>query len=218
MSILKKTNDFSDRFTRIAPVAKVLSLVFKALTYVSAVLAALLLVVAFVLVFVDVGVDDLLFTPHMDKISDGRYALSLGNGIEIVPNKTIGADHIKGAAYSGIFTLFAILLVCVPIFGFLGKLMKNVGKKEPLSVENAMLVNYIGLCITVGTPLVLLVKQFFNYKLVSIFVDEKVVFNPSIDVYGILLGIFIMIVGTIYGYACSMHKKETALILSNRDD
>lgn len=218
MKILKKSNDFSDRFTRIAPVAKILSVVFKALAYVAFVLAALLLVVAVVLIFIDVDVDDLLFTPHMDKLSDTQYSLSLGNGIEIIPNKMISADHIKGAAYSGIFTLFAILLVCVPIFGFLGKLLKNVGKKEPLSVENAMLVNYIGLCIAVGTPLVLLVKQFFNYKLVSIFVDEKVVFNPSLDVYGIVLGVFIMIIGTIYGYACSMHKKETALILQNRKD
>lgn len=218
MAVLKKSNDFSDRFTRIAPIARVLALVFKALSYVIAVLAALLLVVAVVLIFVDVEVDDLLFTPHMDKIGEGQYSLSLGNGIEIVPNKTIGAGHIKGAAYSGIFTLFAILIVCVPIFGFLGKLMKNVGKKEPLSVENAMLVNYIGLCIAVGTPLVLLIKQFFNYKLVSIFVDEKVMFNPSLDVYGIILGVFIMIIGTIYGYACSMHKKETALILQGQDD
>ena len=106
------------------------------------------------------------------------------------------------------------LLVCTPVFHFLSKLMKNVAAGKVLSEENAACVNFIGMAIMLGNPIVLLVQRFFNYKLMSIFVKNiELKFDFGIDLFGFLLGLLIILIGTIYGYACNIHKEETALVV-----
>lgn len=217
MAIIKKGNEIETRYTGIAPVCKALWRVFKVLAYVAAGAAALLAVMAVVLVFVDVTAEELLFTPYMKVITrDGEkmFDVALGNGIEVLrAHDAVDVSNIKGALYAGIFTLMTALAVCVPVFTNLGKLLKNVGQGNPLSADNARYVNFIGLSIMVGNPIVLLIKRYFNYALMKNFVDTEMVFDFGIDLFGVMLGLLLILFGTVYGYACSLHKQETALVL-----
>lgn len=222
MAILKKGRDIDARYSRITPVCKILWRGLHLLAYVAAGLAALLLVVSFVLLFVDVSADELLFTPFM-KITEAdggkMFDVRLGNGVEVLrPYDEVTARNIKGVLYSGIFTLVAGLLVSVPVFFFLGRLFKNVGNGTVLSADNAAYVNYIGLTIMVGNPFVLFVKRFFNYALIKNFVQADIKFDFGIDMFGVFLGLLIIVLGTVYGQACALHKKEMALVLRDADD
>lgn len=222
MAILKKGQDIDARYGRITPICRALWRIFKLLAYVAAGLAALLAVISFVLLFVDVSADELLFTPYMKIINvDGKrmFDVRLGNGIEVLrPYDEVNAANIKGALYAGIFTLMAGLLVSVPIFHLLGKLFKNVGNGTVLSSDNAAYVNYIGLTIMVGNPFVLLVKRFFNYALIKSFVEADLKFDFGIDLFGVFLGMLLIVIGTVYGQACAQHKKEMALIPHGAED
>lgn len=216
MAIINKATA-ETRYDRIGPICKMLWVVFRVLAYVAGILACLLGVMAVILLFVNVKPEELLFTPYMRVVEENgvrMFDVSLGNGIEVFRNcSEVGVSSIKGAVYAGLFTIMAGLAVCVPVFHFLSKLMKNIGVGKVLSEENAACVNYIGLSIMVGNPLVLLIKRFFNYKLIDYFVDEKLKFDFGIDLFGFALGMLIVLIGTIFGYACSIHREETALIL-----
>lgn len=206
-----------NRYMRISPACKLLAPVFRVSAYIAAGLAALLAVMAVVLLFVDVSAEELLFTPYMKVITeDGQrlFDVSLGNGIEVLREyDAVDVSNIKGTVYAGLFTFMAALIVSVPVLHNLGRLLKNVGKGETLLSENATYVNYIGLSIMVGNPLVLLIKRYFNYMLIKNFVDARLRFDFGIDLFGFLLGLLLIVFGTIYGYACNQHKEETALIL-----
>lgn len=217
MAIIKKGSDIETRYTGIAPVCKALWRLFKVLGYVAAGAAALLAVMSVVLVFVDVTAEELLFTPYMKVVTENGekfFDVALGNGIEVLrAYDAVEVSNIKGALYAGIFTLMTALVVCVPVFVNLSKLLKNIGNGNALSGDNARLVNYIGLSIMVGNPIVLLIKRYFNYSLMKNFVDVELRFDFGIDMFGFMLGLLLILFGTIYGYACSLHKQETALIL-----
>ena len=217
MATINRGNTNGDRYGRIAPACKLLSPVFRVGAYIAAGLAALLAVMAVVLLFVDVSAEELLFTPYMKVITeDGQrlFDVSLGNGIEVLREyDAVDVSNIKGTVYAGLFTLMAALIVSVPVLHNLGRLLKNVGKGQTLLSENAAYVNYIGLSIMVGNPIVLLIKRYFNYLLIKNFVDARLRFDFGIDLFGFLLGLLLIVFGTVYGYACTQHKEETALIL-----
>ncbi len=210
-----------ERYKRILPVCKLLSPLFKYSSYVCAVAAALLTVVSAVLLFVNVKAEELIFTPYMDIVEQNGvkyFDIKLGNGVRVFREYSeVAAGDIKGTLYAGIFTLIATLAVCVPVLYLLSLLMKNVGKGSLLAYGNAAYVNYIGVCIMFGNPTVLLVKRYFNYKMMSYFVDARTKFDFGIDVFGVVLGLLIVLFGTIYGYACTQHIEETALVQSERD-
>ena len=210
------------RYKSIMPVCKFLAPVFKIAAYVSAVLAALLTVIAAVLLFVNVKAEELIFTPYMDITEkDGikLFDIELGNGVRVFrEHAAVGASDIKGTLYAGLFTLLAALLVFVPVFYLLSKLFKNVSKGKLLAYENAAYVNYIGVCIMFGNPVVLLIKRYFNYKMMSYFVDAKTKFDFGIDLFGVGVGLLIVVLGTVYGYACTMHIEETALVVSDNNE
>lgn len=217
MAIIKKGKDIETRYTGIAPVCKATWRVFKVLAYLAAGAAALLAVMSVVLLFVDVTAEELLFTPYMKVVTENgerMFDVALGNGIEVLREyDAVDVSNIKGALYAGIFTLMAALTVSVPVFVNLGKLFKNIGAGKALAADNAGYVNFIGLSIMVGNPLVLLIKRYFNYALMKNFVDVELRFDFGIDLFGFLLGLLLILFGTVYGYACSLHKQETALIL-----
>ncbi len=209
-------NGIDQRYKRILPVCKFIAPVFKIASYVLAFASALLAMVSLVLIFVNVKAEELIFTPYMDVVeTDGLkyFDIALGNGVRVFREyDAVAAGDIKGTLYAGIFTLLAWMLVCVPVFAFLGKLFSNIGNGDALSYENAACVNYIGVCIMVGNPIVLLIKRYFNYKMMSYFVDVRTQFDFGIDLFGVVLGLLIVALGTIYGYACTCHKEEVSLI------
>ncbi len=205
-----------ERYKRITPVCKFLAPVFKIASYVFAFATALLAVISVVLLFVNVKAEELIFTPYMDVIEENGvkyFDIELGNGVRVFRKfDAVAAGDIKGTLYAGIFTLIAWLLVCVPVFYLLSKLFRNIGEGKALSYENAACVNYIGVCIMVGNPAVLLIKRYFNYKMMSYFVDVRTQFDFGIDWFGVVLGLLLVAIGTIYGYACTCHKEEVALV------
>ncbi len=212
------TRGIDGRYSRIQPVCKLLSPIFKYSSYVCAVVAALLAVISAVLLFVNVKAEELIFTPYMDVVEKNGvkyFDIELGNGVRVLREYSeVAAGDIKGTLYAGIFTLIATLAVCVPVLYLLSRLLKNVGQGRLLAYENAAYVNYIGVCIMFGNPLVLLVKRYFNYKMMSYFVDIETKFDFGIDMFGVVLGLLIVALGTVYGYACTQHIEEMALVIT----
>lgn len=214
MAVISKGSERDTRYAKIAPVCKLLWVAFRVLAYIAGILVGLLGVMAIILIFVNVTAEEMLFTPYMKVMENGMFDVSLGNGVRVIVDSSVGTASIKGTVYAGLFTLMAGLLVCTPVFHFLSKLMKNVAAGKVLSEENAACVNFIGMAIMLGNPIVLLVQRFFNYKLMSIFVKNiELKFDFGIDLFGFLLGLLIILIGTIYGYACNIHKEETALVV-----
>ncbi len=214
MALISKGSERDARYARIAPVCRLLWVAFRVLAYISGILVGLLGVIAVILIFVNVTAEEMLFTPYMKVMENGMFDVSLGNGARVIVDSSVGTASIKGTVYAGLFTLMAGLAVCMPVFHFLSKLMKNVGAGKVLSEENAACVNYIGMAIMLGNPFVLLVQRFFNYKLISIFIKNvEVKFDFGIDLFGFILGLLIILIGTIYGYACNLHREETALVV-----
>lgn len=222
MAFINKGQEKDTRYSRIAPICKALWVFFRVLSYISGILVGLLGVMAVVLIFVNVTAEEMLFTPYMKVVEEGgvrMFDVRLGNGVEVFrPYDDVAMTSIKGAVYAGLFSLMAALAVCMPVFHFLSKLMKNVSAGKVLVPDNANSVNYIGLSIMAGNPIVLLINRFFNYKLISYFVEDiKLEFDFGIDLFGFILGLLIIVIGTIYGYACTLHKEEMALVLRDSD-
>ena len=218
--MLKKTEDFLGRYGRICPIARVLSPVFTGAFYVGLAVAALLLITALIVLFVNVDVEKMLLPPDMKALRDAsgavtEYSLDLGNGIRIVsPASAVTLSHIKTVIYSSIAAWLLLLLVACPVFRFLSVLLRNVGRKEALNEENARMINYIGLVILIGNTLIVALNNLLNYIQINKFVsmsEHRIEYAFSIEGAGIIMGLFILAVGTIYGYACSVaaHEKET---------
>ena len=162
--MLKKTEDFLGRYGRICPIARVLSPVFTGAFYVGLAVAALLLITALIVLFVNVDVEKMLLPPDMKALRDAsgavtEYSLDLGNGIRIVsPASAVTLSHIKTVIYSSIAAWLLLLLVACPVFRFLSVLLRNVGRKEALNEENARMINYIGL-----NTLIVALNNLLNY-------------------------------------------------------
>lgn len=211
--MLKKTDDFLGRYSRICPIARLLSPVFTAAFYVCAALAAVTVIVAFIVLLVNVEVEKMLLPPGMQAIRDTagavtEYSLDLGNGIKIISAAdSVTLSHIKTVIYADLASLFLLLCVICPVCRFMALLMKNVGRKEALNEENARMINYIGIVVLVGNTLVTALNNLFNYVQINKFItaaDRRIEYVFSIEWAGIITGIFIIVVGTIYGYACSV--------------
>ena len=130
--MLKKTEDFLGRYGRICPIARVLSPVFPGAFYVVLAVAALLLIAALIVLFVNVDVEKMLLRDASGAVTE--YSLDLGNGIRIVsPASAVTLSHIKTVIYSSIAAWLLLLLVACPVFRFLSVLLRNVGRKEALN-------------------------------------------------------------------------------------
>lgn len=211
MSIFKKTDNFLGRYYRIVPISKFLSPVFAGLFYVSAVCFALLGIIAIIMLFVNVDVDKMLLPPHMTAIKDSAdvitgYSLNLGNGIKIASDASfITLSHIKTVIYCRLGSYALALMICAPIFKFLSILFKNIGSDKVLNEQNAKYINYIGMIILFGNTIVTVMNNVFNYIMMNKFIisEHEISFSLDIELFGIVIGMFIVVIGTIYGYACS---------------
>lgn len=211
MKLFQKTDNFLGRYKRIVPVCKVLKPIFTALFYVCCVLAALLVVIAFILIFINVDVDKMLLPPDMSSIKDEAgeivsYSLRLGNGIEIVTAASdVTLGHIKLVIYAKAAIWFLTFLCIAPVFRFMSNVFGNIAKGNVLGEENAKYINITGVIIAAGSFLFTLVNNVFNYAQIHKFVSAAdIKYATDIQWFGIVLGVFIIIIGTIYGYACSL--------------
>ncbi|MDL2286941.1 DUF2975 domain-containing protein [Eubacteriales bacterium OttesenSCG-928-G02] len=212
MGLFKKTDNFLGRYKSIVPITKFLAPVFNALFYIILVLVALIVIVTIIVFLANVDVDKMLLPPDMDAIKENGiikfYSLKLGNGIKIISEaSTITLSHIKLVIYSKLAVWGLNLLIMAPIFKFLSKLFKNVSKNEVLNEQNAISINYVGMIILIGNTISNILKNAMNYLQVNKFMSvaaENIEYLFDIELFGIVMGIFIITVGTIYGYACSI--------------
>lgn len=222
MALINRGKEIEARYRRVTPMCRALWRVFRLFSYAAAAAAALLGVIAIVLLFVDVSAEELLFTPYMKVVTENgvsKFDVKLGNGIEVLrAYGEVDVSNIKGALYAGIFTLMATLAVCVPVFLFLSKLLKNIGEGQVLSADNAAYVNYMGLSIMIGNPLVLIIERYFNYALIKNFIKGEIRFDFGIDLFGVLVGLLFIAIGSIYGCACAAHREETALVPASTEE
>ena len=211
MALLQKTDNFLGRYKRIVPFCKVLRPVFNILFYACCILSALFVIIAFILIFINVDVEKMLLPPHMSTLRDEAgtilsYSLRLGNGIEIVSAASdVTLGHIKLVIYAKL-AIWVLTFLCVaPVFRLMSKVFGNISKGYVLNEENAKFINITGVIIAGGSFVFTLVNNVFNYAQIHKFVTAtQIQYATDIQWYGILLGIFIIIIGTIYGYACSL--------------
>jgi hypothetical protein len=211
MSLFEKTDSFLGRYRRIVPVTKTLKPIFNILFYILCVLFALFLIIGFILLFVSVDVDKMLLPPDMNTIKDSlgnitSYSLRLGNGIQIIsPAKDVTLWHIKLVIYAKICTWCVTFLCAAPVFKLAAKLFSNVSENKILNEENAKYINYTGIIIIVSDFFYTVVNNVFNYEQVKKFITTaKIDYSFDIEWFGIIMGLFIIVIGTIYGYACSV--------------
>ncbi len=215
MALFEKTESFLGRYKRIVPVTKALKPLFNLMFYILCVLFALFLIIALILVFVNVDADKMLLPPDMNAVRDAlgkvtSYSLKLGNGIKITaPAEDITTAHIKLVIYAKLFGWCVTFLSAAPAFKLIALLFGNISKNKVLNEDNAKYINYTGIIIIIGDFLYTLVNNVFNYEQVRRFAAAaKVGFSFDLQWFGVMTGLFIIIIGTIYGYACSVANRR----------
>ena len=206
-------NKGSGRSLMLKSMSAVLSPLFTALFYVSIFAAAVMVIICIIVIFVNVSTDEMLLPPFMrlTESAEGisEYIISLGNGIKIVtPAEKVTLSMIKTAIYTSIAVAAAVCIVLAPIFRFLSGLLKNVSCDLLFEKKNADYINYTGITILVGNTAVLFASRFFNYYLVKLFVSDgtNVAFSAGLDIMGVVIGLFVLLLGNIYGCAIRMHN------------
>jgi len=211
MGFLQKTDSFLGRYKRIVPVLKITRPLLIGAFYLCLLFVALLLIISLILVFVSVSPDKMLLPPDMVAVKDASgvitaYKLELGNGVGVTcaaADVTLG--HIKLVIYAKIL-LAAVALACLaPIFRFLSVTFKNFAEGRVLEAENAKYINYCGILIMAGSFLYTAFENLFNYAQINKFVtNADVHFVFELNWFGIILGVFVVVIGTMYGYTCSV--------------
>ena len=88
-------------------------------------------------------------------------------------------------------------------------LMKNIAEKKLFLLSNARYIGKIGWCILIGNTAVLLIRRFFNYYLIKVFLPpeaaELISFRAGPDLMGLVMGVLVLLLSAVYGYACRMH-------------
>ncbi|NCA93434.1 DUF2975 domain-containing protein [bacterium] len=211
MTLFEKTDSFLGRYKRIVPVTKALKPVFNILFYILCVLLALFIIIALIMIFVNVNVDKMLLPPDMNAIKDSAgnitsYSLKLGNGIQIIsPASEVTLTHVKLVIYAKLCAWCVTFLCAAPVFKLISMLFANISKNKVFCEDNAKYINYTGIIIIIGDFLFTLVNNVFNYEQVRRFVTSaEVDYSFDIQWFGIIMGLFIIVIGTIYGYACSV--------------
>lgn len=206
--------ELNNKYSKIGKLCKILAPVSGALFYVFFVLMALLVIIAAIVAVVRVAPEDMLLPPFMKSAVDENgvdiYNIFLGNGVKITLEKAaVTLNDIKAVIYSFIVISISSLLLFTPICRFMSRLLKNTAAGEPFLYENAKMVNYIGLTVIIGNTALLFVRRFYNYILIKTFIGgDEITFAPGIDWNGIIVGLFILLLGYIYGYACGFAEQS----------
>lgn len=212
MKLFRKNNGEPDNRTVFSSAAGILAPVCKALFYCSIVLMLILFIIFLILLCIkNTAPEDMILPPFMHHTAaGGTYEISLCNGILVtVGAETVTLSAIKSALYCGIALAEGILAVLTPILLFLSGLMKNIAEKKLFLLSNARYIGKIGWCILIGNTAVLLIRRFFNYYLIKVFLPpeaaELISFRAGPDLMGLVMGVLVLLLSAVYGYACRMH-------------
>lgn len=223
MKLFKRSRSLANGYSVIMPVSKVLSPICTVLYHVAAVILALLAVMALIMLFVNVPAEQMILPPRMAAIKDPsgvitEYSLKLGNGIKVFTDAgDITLAHIKTVFYCRIASYVLALAMSIPIFKLLSGILKKIGGGDIFAKSNAKYINYIGAVVTVGNLLVSVLNGVFNYVQIDKFLGN-VAYSFDIDWLSVLPGAFILIAGTVYGYACSKYTETQQTILSETSE
>ena len=215
MAILQKTDSFLGRYKRIVPALKITRPLFVGAFYLCLLFTALILIVSLILLFVRVSPEKMLLPPDMVAVKDATglitsYKLELGNGVGVTcAAADITLGHIKLVIYAKLL-LGAVALVCLaPIFRFISLAFKNVASGNVFDEQNAKYINYCGVLIMAGSFLYTAFENIFNYAQINKFVtNADVHFVFELNWFGIIMGLFVVVIGTIYGYTCSVAAEK----------
>lgn len=194
--------------------------IFTAVAAVAALVAVLMIIIIPIVFFVNVPPDQMLLPPYMNALKGGgvitEYGITVGGGVKFsVPADSVTTGDIKAVVYSFALLGAFVCLEVAAVSSFLAKLAKGLKEYGPFDVRNADTVNFIGITVITAEVLVGVVYRFLNYTMIKTFSAEaetvKYVFGVSVT--PILLGVFILLVGFIYGYACITYQKESLEIL-----
>lgn len=198
-------------------ISRILAPAFHAAFYIAFVLAALCIVCAFVVLLVNTPVEEFLLPPFMRTVeTKGEitgYHIFIGNGVKIyAESSNVTLADIKYVIYAGLSLCFMCFLVLAPIFQYLSRLLRNISQKNLYDAVNASYINRIGIAVFIGHTLVMLVNRYYNYALVKTFVEnkEQIHFSLGVDWFGLILGLFILLLGFMYGYAAQTFREERA--------
>ena len=212
MKLFQKKDGVPDNRTAFSKVSGILSPVCKALFYCAIVLMLVLFIIFLILLCIkNTAPEDMILPPFMHHAAeDGVYKISLCNGILVTADaQTVTLSAIKAALYCGIALAEGILLVLTPILLLLSVLLKNIAEKKLFLLSNARYIGRIGWCILIGNSAVLLIRRFFNYYLIKVFLPpeaaELISFRAGPDLMGLVMGILVLLLSAVYGYACRMH-------------
>ncbi|HBL84844.1 MAG: hypothetical protein A2Y17_10440 [Clostridiales bacterium GWF2_38_85] len=212
MNIFKNKN----KYESVCIVSKFLSPLATALFYISIITILLLVIISAIVFFVNVDVEKMLLPPFMKQVAvkEGvaSFSIDLGVGFKIItPKENVSLNDIKAVIYAFILFLITSLAMLAPVFRFLSRLFKNVAEKNLFSEENAKVINFVGLIVILGNIVIGLVSQFYIYTLTSTFLTPEsgqISISFGFDWNSLIIGGFIILLGSIYGCACETYRKK----------
>ena len=200
----------------VVPLCKTLAPIMTAAFYIAIVSILLLVIISAIVFFVNVAVDDMLLPPFMKQVesADGiaSYAIDFGGGFKtIIPKAGVTLSDIKSVIYAFILVFIASFIMLAPIFHFLSKLFRSVGEQNYFSQDNARMINRIGFAVIFGNLLTEFAQQFYTFTLANTFLvkaEESVMMSFSLGWKGIVIGGFLIILGSIYGKSCEIYRQS----------
>ncbi len=194
-------------YGKISGISKIASPILKALYYAAIVAAVLVGIVALIMLFVNVPVDEMLLPPYMSE-TDSGYSIAIGNGIRIdTPKEDVTLGDIKTVVYAELMLFAASLCIFAPICLFLSKISKNLASDGLYNMKNGRYMMYVGITVAVGYSFVSVVRDFYNYLLVKTYtpVPEAVHLSLRPELGGIFAGLVIIIFACVYSAACERY-------------
>lgn len=210
---MKKQKNY---FDFVVPLCKTLAPIMTAAFYIAVVSILLLIIISAIVFFVNVAVDDMLLPPFMKQVKTEEgiisFAIYFGVGFKtIIPKAGVTLGDLKAVIYAFILLIIASLIVLAPIFHFLSKLFRNVGEQNFFSQDNARMINRIGFAVIFGNLLSEFALQFYTFTLANTFLvksDVSVSMSLSLGWKSIVIGGFLIILGSIYGKGCEVYRQS----------
>ena len=198
--------------------AKLMSPALKLFYYVSIALVLLCGIIALIMVFVNVSVEDMLLPPLMSVHENEYYSITIGNGICIdSAYDAVSLGDIKTVIYAELLMAAAFFCMAAPISLIISRLLKNVVSGAEYDLKNARYMIYIALSVMIGYTFVQTAARFYNYLLVKTFVEssETIHFAMGFDPEGVIVGLMIILFAYIYGHSCEKYLLEAAAAAPN---
>lgn len=188
---------------------KTASAVLAAVYYAALVCILLSGIVALIMLLVNTPAEQMLLPPFM-KLEDNVYSITIGNGIRIdSAYDSVTLSDIKTVIYGQLLMFACSCAIIAPVSLFFSKMLKNLSAGEH-GEKIARYITFIGLSVLVGSPILRLADDFYNYLLVKTFAEnpESIRFAFALPLGGIAVGAMIMVISGVYSLGT---KKETAI-------